>query len=118
MTVSPELLLAILAMDSYNREYGAGLTVNGNTIGAATFINHTDSGVSTTEYQAWQAAGFYAAAYDLGGGEIVISYRGTDASPDYTKGWVIAAGKVDADTQAPLALAFYTAVTGISVTLH
>lgn len=33
MTISRELMLAILSMDSYNRDYGFGVTVGGSTLG-------------------------------------------------------------------------------------
>ena len=70
MTTSKDLMLAILAMDSYNRGYGAGLGNSsdglggvGSQIGDATLT--TDStqklGLSPTS-----TAGFYAAAYKLG----------------------------------------------------
>jgi hypothetical protein len=76
-----DLFLAILAMDSYNRGYGAGisgLNENGD-IGNATIRVF-----SVDEQDGWQAAGFYAIAYDMTGvagftaDERVISYRGTD----------------------------------------
>ncbi len=79
MTISRELMLAILSMDSYNRGYGVGvegLDEEGQ-IGNATII-------PTPSQTGWQAAGFYAIAYDMTGvagfaaGERVISYRGTD----------------------------------------
>jgi len=73
------LFLAILAMDSYNRGYGVGvegLDEEGQ-IGNATII-------PTPSQAGWEAASFYAIAYDMTGvagftaGERVISYRGTD----------------------------------------
>lgn len=73
------LFLAILAMDSYNRGYGVGvegLDEEGQ-IGNATII-------PTPSQAGWEAANFYAIAYDMTGvagftaGERVISYRGTD----------------------------------------
>jgi hypothetical protein len=75
MTDKVELLHAILAMDSYNREYDAGIQVEGNQVGAATFGDHTALGITEGEYSDWQSAGFYAAAYSVGG-EIVVSDRG------------------------------------------
>ena len=85
MSTSPELLYAILAMDSYNREYGEGLKVEGKQIGVATFKNHKESHVLDTTFDDWQAAGFYAAAYQLPDGEVVISYRGTKPPPSPCK---------------------------------
>ena len=117
MTISKELFLSILAMDSYNREYGAGLEFSGTSIGTATFNDHNASGVTTSEYQTWQNAGFYAAAYSTQYGT-VISYRGTD-NPDILgaedgaseiwHGWIAAAG-IPA-SQPSLALQFYNDVT-------
>ena len=100
MTISKDLFLAILSMDSYNRGYGAGLSDTehvengvdlglgdaiGTRIGAATVSNR----VSSDPNGAAQTAGFYAIAYDVDGsgpsglaGKTVISYRGTDAAPD------------------------------------
>jgi RTX calcium-binding nonapeptide repeat (4 copies)/Protein of unknown function (DUF2974) len=97
-----QILLSILSMDSYNRGYGAGLVHGQNQIGNAVFDQ--DKGDASA-----QATGFYAASYDTPNG-IVISYRGTDASPDYTRGWSIALGVVSEGTQAPQALEFYSAV--------
>ena len=80
MSISKDLFLAILAMDSYNRGYGAGITglsevSDGTTkIGTATVSkNIQDAGISAEA----QAAGFYAISYDTEYGK-VISYRGTD----------------------------------------
>jgi Protein of unknown function (DUF2974) len=102
-----ELLLAILAMDSYNRGYGAGIDHGLDKIGTATFSQESDTDSASQEV----ATGFYAASYNLADGTTVISYRGTDASPDYTTGWVIALGDIAEGTQAPQALEFYNAVT-------
>lgn len=87
MTISKDLFLAILSMDSYNRGYGAGLAengqndpdgldVHGSQIGNAS-ISTTLSDVSEGFEAEAQAAGFYAVAYDTPYGT-VISYRGTD----------------------------------------
>ena len=84
MTTSKDLMLAILAMDSYNREYGAGLVVSGTQIGSATFQPHDfQNRVSEDTYAAWKSSGFYAAAYTVADGSIVISYRGSDDAHDY-----------------------------------
>lgn len=83
MTVSRDLFLAILSMDSYNRGYGVGvrrLPVSG-AIGNASIL--TDAS-SELDANAVLSAGFYALAYDMTGvagfasGERVISYRGSD----------------------------------------
>ncbi len=121
MPISKDLFLAILSMDSYNREYGAGIELGDSSqIGAATILDRESFGIDSTKYQAWQDAGFYAIAYDVDASGVdgfdtnttVISYRGTDAVPDYTTGWVVSAGLIGDWTQAPQALAFYSAVTG------
>ena len=52
-------------------------------------------------------AGFYASAYRLDNGEMVISYRGTDQPfLDPLTGWTVGAGNPTAD-QGLLAIAFY-----------
>ncbi|MCA3559516.1 MAG: hypothetical protein IOC82_00615 [Aestuariivirga sp.] len=80
MPTNQDLLRAILAMDSYNREYGAGLEVSGNTVGSATFIDHVGSGVPETQYTKWKSAGFYASAYTLAdGSDVVYGGDGNDA---------------------------------------
>ena len=77
MTLSNDLFLAILSMDSYNRGYDAGITGlggEGARIGAATIAKDAEQLLSAWEAQ---AAGVYAVAYQWNG-ETVISYRGTD----------------------------------------
>jgi hypothetical protein len=81
MAISRELFSAILAMDSYNRGYDAGISGLSDTpntqIGNAHVIVANGDPVA-------QSAGFYAIAYDMTGatnfavGEKVVSYRGTD----------------------------------------
>ena len=70
-----ELLLAILAIDSYNQGYDAGLKHGATRIGSASL--HTDSSIKLGE-EGTKSAGFYASAYKLGDGSTVISFRGTD----------------------------------------
>jgi hypothetical protein len=81
MTMNRDLFLSILAMDSYNRGYGAGISKLGETgqIGNAQLIARSEilGNAANATYQNWQSAGFYASAYDWNG-ETVISYRGTD----------------------------------------
>jgi hypothetical protein len=82
MAVSKDLMLALLALDSYNRGYGAGidgLGGPGSKIGNATMLN---AALPTGS----QATGFYASAYtldgavgNLGSGSKIISYRGTNS---------------------------------------
>jgi hypothetical protein len=71
MTISDDVFRSILAMDSYNRGYGAGILLSGTEIGDAAL------GDSTNEDASAQAASFYAQAY-IWGDKTVISYRGTD----------------------------------------
>ncbi len=78
MTVSKDLMYAILSMDSYNRGYGAGINLSdakGEKIGTAE-ISKRIQDIDGFEDAAVNA-GFYAAAYTYDGGT-VISYRGTD----------------------------------------
>jgi hypothetical protein len=81
MTISEkDLFMAILSMDSYNRGYGAGITLPETTgIGGASILTLPDLGISNATYSQWQTAGFYAAAYTTEWGT-VISYRGTNAN--------------------------------------
>jgi hypothetical protein len=90
MSISQELMLAILSMDAYNRGYGAGIS-DGNhiidgvdhglgdaidtQIGTATITSFSSSDPNSEAV----AAGFYAVAYEWNG-ETVISYRGTDTA--------------------------------------
>lgn len=55
-----DLFLANLAMDAYNRGYGAGIDnlPEEGKLGEATILTTTTQG-------GWQAAGFYAIAYEL-----------------------------------------------------
>jgi hypothetical protein len=102
MTISKELFLAVLAMDSYNRGYDAGITdepkgdtnglgEGGSSIGGANVLNTPLPPDSAS-------IGFYAVAYDTPYGK-VISYRGTDGPNDIWNGWTFGAGA----RQRPLA---------------
>lgn len=79
MTISAELTHAIFALDAYNRGYVPdGQTVLGgvdSVVGNHTLIMQS----ATAPGSAAVAASFYAAAYKDDNGNIVISYRGTDA---------------------------------------
>ncbi len=100
-SLSPDLMLAILSMDSYNREYGAGLAVNTTRVGNADFQNCRQSHASEAEYMHWQETGFYAASCLLDG-KTVIACRGTDnpslfkdgrlGGSDLLTGWTTGAG--------------------------
>jgi hypothetical protein len=97
MTISRDLFLSILALDSYNCGYGAGVSGLGETpqtqIGNAT--------VSASSLEAGKAKGFYGIAYEWEGKK-VISYRGTDnyglttdpaaGATDLLNGWTAGLG--------------------------
>jgi hypothetical protein len=122
MTVTErDLFLAILAMDSYNRGYGAGLNDGGvgytnglggagSHIGTATVTQQSDVAPGTPGV----AAGFYAVAYNTEYGT-VVSYRGTDSTPandlatDANKGRTLGGGNFFAE-QATLSVKFLDAV--------
>ncbi len=122
MTLSRDMFLAILSMDSYNRGYGFGVGQLPETGGLG---NATLLAANSQQQSGWQATGFYAIAYDMtdvenfADGERVISYRGTnyDGTGDYNKyrdiwnGWTVGAGFGGA-SQAQLSLDFYRAVAG------
>jgi hypothetical protein len=83
MTISNDLFLSILSLDSYNHGYGAGIEGLGG--------EHTQIGTATIKKSSSQlldagadvAAGFYAISYTWNG-TTVISYRGTDnPAPEY-----------------------------------
>ena len=87
MTMSKDLFLSILSMDSYNRGYNPGMVglsaTSGTHIGSATITRNSEDPQGVT-----QAAGFYAVAYKLdqavdtiASGTTIISYRGTDDLP-------------------------------------
>ena len=134
MTISKELFLSILAMDSYNRGYNAGIADEGqgdadglgrvgSQIGNATVT--ADNNTTTA-----QSAGFYAVAYTVGAGvegiapgTTIISYRGThgltlgtdpvSGGGDILNGWLAGAGLPTSQTD--LAIQFYQAATGQTV---
>lgn len=78
MTISMDLFLALLAMDSYNRGYDPEVVLTGSSLGTAS--------VGLPEDRSdWVGVGFYAISYTVGSGvegiapgTTVISYRGTD----------------------------------------
>jgi hypothetical protein len=113
-TTRDDLLLAILAMDSYNQGYDKGLGHGKTRIGSAEFKFNSATAPNSEEVR----SGFYAAAYQMGG-RTVISYRGTDnlrlldAASDIFNGWVIGAGTQTG--QSAMALEFYRYITGKSV---
>ena len=119
-----DLIYAILAMDSYNRGYGAG--ISGLEDATDTFLGHysiNETAETLLAPGSAQNAGFYALAYEHAAtGEVVISYRGTNFDPgdsvfkffqsplwaDILSGWSVGAGLPG--KQAVLALEFYNAV--------
>ncbi|MBL8637479.1 MAG: hypothetical protein JNN09_03165, partial [Alphaproteobacteria bacterium] len=90
MTVNSTLMKAILSMDAYNRGYGAGINLSGNLLGKVSIAKTIVDGIEvnldssaifrdpTTHALLDEHIGFYGIAYQLPGGEKVISYRGTD----------------------------------------
>ncbi len=109
MSTSPELLYAILAMDSYNRGYDPGIVLTGTAVGNAAIRD------ITVPLEDWKAADFYAAAYDTEYGK-VIAYRGTD-NPLFELAFVdypIAFNDDYDEAQVHLANRFYNAVTAAS----
>jgi hypothetical protein len=72
MTVSKELLLAILSMDSYNQGYGRGIEHGATQIGTATLLGPA-GGIPAGQEASWQSAGFYAAAYATDYGTVISS---------------------------------------------
>lgn len=122
MTISKELMLAILSMDAYNQGYGKGIDHGKTKIGSATFLGESDVDEGTEGVN----AGFYAVSYDTDYGT-VISYRGTDnpislanlnpwsdaQGGDIWNGYGSAAGSSNTN-QAHLAAEFYQAVTETS----
>jgi fermentation-respiration switch protein FrsA (DUF1100 family) len=112
MTISNELMLAILAMDSYNRGYNAGVGAGPNGLGITGFVGNAE--IKKVEQEsAAKAASFFAISYTLNN-TTVISYRGTDAynpflaTTDITTGWVTGAGILG--SQALLAHDFFKTV--------
>ena len=102
MTMSADLMVAILAMDAYNRGYDAGLPYDGNRIGDAIALTVPLPAGS-------KGYGFYAVAYSLNG-QTVISYRGTDDPiPDILYGYGVGAGS-PYEPQAKFAIQFYQQV--------
>jgi len=121
MSMSRELFLAILAMDSYDKGYNQRLKVDGTQLGLATVGTAADTDIS-------QPYGFFAQAYTINGGvdgiaagTTVISYRGTDdplgsiSGSDLVYGWTTAAGYIGPGSQAGLAFQFYQDVSHQSI---
>ena len=120
MSISKDLFLAILSMDSYNRGYGQGIQVSGNQIGNASIETDSEEVFRDPENPedetAGHAAGFYAIAYNLADAsgvvgmdtnQEIISYRGTDnynegsLANDIYSGWLSGAGIANAVALLP-----------------
>ncbi|MEM7683452.1 MAG: calcium-binding protein, partial [Pseudomonadota bacterium] len=110
MTVKRELYLAILAMDSYNREYDQHVSLTGDQIGDVKIKTRTGLDEELVDFDDWVSSGFYAIEYDTSGTSIgdstVISFRGTNPAPgpdfltspiwlDMINGWTVGAGLLD-----------------------
>lgn len=115
MTISHDLFLSILALNSYNRGYNVGVKELSDDIG--TKIGDA-SIIARKGDQAAKDAGFYATAYTWAG-ETIFSYRGTDnyglsndpvsGASDIWSGWSISQGYTEG-TQAGNAIEFYESV--------
>ena len=86
MTVSKDLLFALLSLDVYNRGFGAGLEsrktgLTNAGVGTATVQNRKNFGVESGVYDQWKEVGSHAEAYDTPYGR-VIAHRGTDSLAD------------------------------------
>lgn len=135
-----DLMLAILAMDTYHRGYAPGvLAIGGSSVGEAALL--ADSAIldEADNRDVAQAIGFYAQAYQYQG-ETIIAFRGTDditttsfaciivdilgtpfpeitgpilgpGSPDLAYGFGTGAGH-PLSSQAEMALRFYQSVSG------
>ena len=119
MTLDPKLMTAILAMDSYNRGYNAGIDFGINPDIANIGIGNAQTTITSSILGTGvdQADGFYAIAYQYNG-EVVVSYRGTDLltgdpnrgiGGDFLNGYGVGVGVPDGP-QALLAFQFYQAV--------
>jgi hypothetical protein len=87
---NPDLMRAILAMDSYNRGYNAGIKSPG--AGPNEGLIGTQLGLATINSvvlpQGFEAASFYAQTYTLNG-TTIIAYRGSDGlAPSWLGGTV------------------------------
>ena len=107
-----DLLLSILAMDSYNRGYDEGIEGLGglqSQVSAATLVDQSNVSDTSEEVK----ASFYAAAYTVGS-EIVIAYRGSVELQDFlvTDLQLILNGAITSfiPRQAELAAQFYLKV--------
>jgi Ca2+-binding RTX toxin-like protein len=104
-----DLLTAILAMDVYNRGYGAKMKLSPvRKLGDLVFQD------SETLLGNNQSTGFYAVSYTSLDGSKIISYRGTNFEypqiiDDVINGWAVGAGS-SASIQGGLAVDFFNEV--------
>ena len=100
MSISTDVFMSILAMDSYNRRYGEGIQISGTAVGTASI----GAASSTLPNSPELGASFFAQSYTWNG-KTVISYRGTDdPGPDALYGWGLGLGfpeVAQADMAAP-----------------
>lgn len=129
MTISETLMLVLLAMDSYNRDSGAGVQLDDSVLGFAN-VSVVSTKLEGAFADAYASSGFFAVAYTFSpnspifAGKTIISFRGTDnpslvptdvaGASDILKGWI--SGMGSSSSQAQLALDFYSSVTGRSIT--
>tara|TARA_R110002020_G_scaffold6361_8_gene26875 strand:+ start:2790 stop:3104 length:315 start_codon:yes stop_codon:yes gene_type:complete len=98
-------------MDSYNRGYDSGIGDGPDGLGESGSIGNANILARPNEIDIadWQAAGFYAVAYQWNG-ETVISYRGTDdyfswsSANDALSGWPLGEGSCRPRRRHPRAL--------------
>jgi hypothetical protein len=95
-----DVWLALFSLDSYQRGYD--LQIRTITRSETHLGNAELKSYPISSQNGWEAAGFYAQAYDitavagLSGSNTVIAYRGTDDGPtggsDVWNGWAVGAG--------------------------
>jgi hypothetical protein len=97
MAMTPELFMAILAMDAYNRGYAPGINLAGGGFSGSQ-IGNASIGLASDEPSAnipgSVSAGFFAQSYAIGqalgsiaSGQKIISYRGTDLNISNPNPW-------------------------------
>ena len=86
MTMSKDLLFALLFLDAYDRGFGAGLEdretgLTNEGIGHARVVDRREVGVDVDVYDQWKEVSSHAEAYATSYGR-VIAHRGTDSLAD------------------------------------
>jgi hypothetical protein len=113
MSISNDLFIALLAMDTYNRGYNPGLTIASSQIGLAALGFNSSILDQTPDQGRDVSASFFAQSYSLGG-KTIIAYRGTDSPiADAASGYGIGGGTLPTAAvavQGRLALEFYNAI--------